>query len=150
MKHCALLCVALGLASNAALAQLPECRVGFPAGQARDLPLAASPEARTLGLSGRDEAGGGMLFAWPQEGLRELWMKDTRVALSAAFIDSAGRVRKVVDMRPFSLQRHGSDEPVRYIIEVAQGEFADLGVVVGSRVRIDCEPADGRAGPRSF
>ena len=142
MKLSAVLFVALGLASNAALAQLPECRVGFPAGQARDLPLAATPEARMRGLSGRDDVGGGMLFAWPREGLRELWMKDTRVALSAAFIDSAGTVRKVVDMRPFSLQRHGSDEPVRYIIEVAQGEFAVLGVVVGSRVSIDCQRAD--------
>ena len=142
MKLYAVLFVALGLASNAALAQLPECRVGFPSGAERDLPLAATPESRILGLSGRDEVGGGMLFAWPQEGLRELWMKDTRVALSAAFIDSAGTVRKVVDMRPFSLQRHGSDEPVRYIIEVAQGEFAALGVAVGSRVSIDCQRAD--------
>jgi len=83
-----------------------------------------------------------MLFAWPQEGLRELWMKDTRVALSAAFIDNTGTVRKVVDMRPFSLRRHGSDAPVRHIIEVAQGEFAALGVVVGSRVSIDCEQAE--------
>nr|WP_288467108.1 DUF192 domain-containing protein [uncultured Pseudomonas sp.] len=139
MKHSALLSVALGLGSNMALAQLPECRVGFPSGQDRDLPLAATPDARTIGLSGRDEVGGGMLFAWPQEGLRELWMKDTRVALSAAFIDSGGTVRKLVDMRPFSLQHHGSDEPVRYIIEVARGEFAGLGVEVGSRVSIDCE-----------
>lgn len=138
MKHSAILFTALGLTSNAALAQLPECRVGFPAGQIRDLPLAATPEARTIGLSGRDEVGDGMLFAWPQEGLRELWMKDTRVALSAAFIDNGGTVRKLVDMRPFSLQRHASDEPVRYIIEVARGEFAGLGVVVGSRVEIGC------------
>ena len=86
MKPSALLCVALGLASNAALAQLPECRVGFPSGAERDLPLAATPESRTLGLSGRDEVGDGMLFAWPQEGLRELWMKDTRVALSACLL----------------------------------------------------------------
>ncbi|PZW49763.1 DUF192 domain-containing protein [Pseudomonas sp. URMO17WK12:I2] len=143
MKPSALLCVALGLASNAALAQLPECRVGFPSGAERDLPLAATPESRTLGLSGRDEVGGGMLFAWPQEGLRELWMKDTRVALSAAFIDSAGTVRKVVDMRPFSLRRHGSDAPVRYIIEVPRGEFAALGVKDGSHVAIDCGPAGG-------
>ena len=142
MKLSALLFVALGLASNAALAQLPECRIGFPSGAERDLPLAATPEARTLGLSGRDEVGDGMLFAWPNEGLRELWMKDTRVALSAAFIDNTGTVRKVVDMRPFSLRRHGSDAPVRHIIEVAKGEFAALGVVVGSRVGIDCERAD--------
>ena len=143
MKHSAILLTALALASRAAWAQLPECQVVFPAGQTRDLPLAVTPEARVQGLSGRDEVGGGMLFAWPQEGLRELWMKDTRVALSAAFIDNGGTVRKVVDMRPFSLQRHGSDEPVRYIIEVAKGEFAALGVEVGSRVRIDCERDQG-------
>ncbi|OLU35890.1 hypothetical protein BVH06_01615 [Pseudomonas sp. PA27(2017)] len=136
-----MLLTALALASNVAWAQLPECQVLFPAGQTRDLPLAVTPEARTQGLSGRDEVGGGMLFAWPQEGLRELWMKDTRVTLSAAFIDNAGIVRKVVDMRPFSLQRHASDEPVRYIIEVARGEFAALGVVVGSRVKIVCAEA---------
>lgn len=143
MKHSTVLVVALALASNAALAQLPECRVGFPAGQTRNLPLAATPDARTIGLSGRDEVGDGMLFAWPQEGLRELWMKDTRVALSAAFIDNGGTVRKVVDMRPFSLQRHGSNGPVRYIIEVAKGEFATLGMAVGSHVIIDCERGQG-------
>jgi len=143
MKHSALLSVALGLASNMALAQLPECRVGFPSGQARDLPLAATADTRTIGLSGRDDVGDGMLFAWPHDGLRELWMKNTRVALSAAFIDNDGTVRKLVDMRPFSLQRHASDEPVRYIIEVARGDFAGLGVVVGSRVSIDCDYAEG-------
>ncbi|TBU78738.1 hypothetical protein DNK10_03090 [Pseudomonas daroniae] len=128
----------LGLASSAALAQLSECRVGFPNGETLDLPLAASAEARAVGLSGRDDIGSGMLFAWPEEGMRELWMKNTRVALSAAFIDAGGVVRKVVDMQPYSLQRHGSKEPVRYIIEVGKGDFGALGVAVGSRVGIDC------------
>lgn len=128
----------LGLVSSAALAQLPECRVGFPSGETLHLPLADSAEARAVGLSGRDDIGSGMLFAWPQEGMRELWMKDTRVALSAAFIDAGGVVRKVVDMQPYSLQRHGSAEPVRYIIEVGKGDFGALGVAVGSRVGIDC------------
>lgn len=129
---------ALVLVSSAALAQLPECRVDFPNGSTLGLPLAATAEARTLGLSARDDIGSGMLFAWPEEGIRELWMKDTRVALSAAFIDARGVVRRVVDMQPYSLQRHGSKEPVRYIVEVGKGGFDALGVVVGSRVRIDC------------
>lgn len=131
----------LWLASSGALAQLPECHVSFPNGSTLDLPLAATAEARTVGLSARDDIGSGMLFAWPQEGMRELWMKDTRVALSAAFIDAGGVVRRVVDMQPYSLQRHGSNEPVRYIIEVGKGGFSARGVVVGSRVGIAC--ADG-------
>lgn len=129
---------ALALASSAALAQLPECRVSFPNGSTLGLPLAATAEARTVGLSARDDIGSGMLFAWAEEGMRELWMKDTRVALSAAFIDGRGVVRKMVDMQPYSLRRHGSGEPVRYIIEVGKGGFAERGVVVGSRVGIDC------------
>ncbi|SDH85591.1 hypothetical protein SAMN05216588_10843 [Pseudomonas flavescens] len=131
----------LVLASSAALATLPECRVGFPGGATLSVPLAATAETRTLGLSGRDDIGHGMLFAWPEEGRRELWMKDTRVALSAAFIDGRGVVRRMVDMQPYSLQRHGSQEPVRYIVEVGKGAFDALGVVVGSRVGIDCATA---------
>ncbi|SHL16694.1 DUF192 domain-containing protein [Phytopseudomonas punonensis] len=138
-----LLFIGLSFSCATALAQLPECQVKFPAGVTRDLPLAATIETRTVGLSGRDDVGRGMLFTWPQDGVRELWMKDTRVALSAAFVDAGERVRKVVDMRPYSLQQHSSDEPVRYIIEVARGEFAALGVVVGSHVAISCERADG-------
>ncbi|SDF38330.1 hypothetical protein SAMN05216381_1566 [Pseudomonas seleniipraecipitans] len=131
----------LVLTSSVALAQLPECRVDFPYGSTRSLPLAATTETRSVGLSGRDDIGPGMLFAWRDEGVRELWMKDTRVALSAAFIDAHGVVRKVVDMQPYSLERHGSNEPVRYIIEVGTGGFGALGVVVGSRVGIVCADA---------
>lgn len=132
----------LAFACSLAQAQLPECRVGFPSGASLALPLAATAEARTVGLSGRDTVGPGMLFAWRDDGIRELWMKDTRVALSAAFIDAHGTVRKVVDMQPHSLQRHGSQEPVRYIVEVAAGAFEGLGVAVGSHITIQC-PAAG-------
>ena len=117
--------------------QLPRCDVGFADGHVRSLPLAATPEARSTGLSGRDEVGEGMLFAWAEEGERRLWMKDTRVPLSAAFIDGRGVVRRVVDMQPYSLDEHAA-EPVRYIVEVAKGELEGLGVRVGSRVSIDC------------
>ncbi|UCJ16957.1 DUF192 domain-containing protein [Pseudomonas sp. MM211] len=129
---------ALGLTCSVAQASLPECHIRFPNGMSLALPLAATTEARTVGLSARDDIGSGMLFAWPEEGMRELWMKDTRVPLSAAFIDARGVVRRVVNMQPYSLQRHGSKEPVRYIIEVGKGGFGELGVVVGSRVGIDC------------
>jgi uncharacterized membrane protein (UPF0127 family) len=117
--------------------QLPWCELRFDSGARRLLPLAATPESRTTGLSGRDEVGAGMLFAWAEEGERQLWMKATRVPLSAAFIDAGGVVVRLADMQPFSLQRHGA-VGVRYILEVRQGEFNALRVRPGSRVRINC------------
>ena len=118
-------------------AQLPICELLFDSGARRKVPLAATSESRVIGLSGRDQVAAGMLFAWDEQGYRELWMKDTGVALSAAFIDGQGRVVKLVDMQPYSLQRHGA-VAVRYIIEVKQGDFAALGLALGSRVLINC------------
>lgn len=120
-----------------AQAQLRVCELLFDNGARRTVPLAATPKSRTIGLSGRDQVAAGMLFAWDEQGYRELWMKDTRLALSAAFINAQGRVVKLVDMQPYSLQRHGA-VAVRYIIEVKQGDFAALGLVLGSRVQINC------------
>lgn len=133
-----LLLCACGALPVTALADTAECRVSFDQGRFLRMPLAATADARALGLSGRDDIGPGMLFAWERSAVRELWMKDTRVPLSAAFIDADGVVRRLVDMQPYSLQRHSSIEPIRHIVELAQGDFTRLGVTVGSRVGIDC------------
>ncbi|TBU85220.1 DUF192 domain-containing protein [Phytopseudomonas dryadis] len=133
-----LLLWACGALPVTALADTAACRVSFDQGRSLRMPLAATADERALGLSGRDDIGPGMLFAWKDSAVRELWMKDTRVPLSAAFIDADGVVRRLVDMQPYSLQRHSSIEPIRYIVELAKGDFARLGVTVGSRVGIDC------------
>jgi uncharacterized membrane protein (UPF0127 family) len=37
----------------------------------------------------------GMLFVWPKEGTREMWMKDTKIALDQIGINSDDEVVKV-------------------------------------------------------
>ena len=55
-------------------------------------------------------------------------MKDTPHPLSIAFIDSAGRIREIYDMQPFSLDITASIYSVRYALEVAQGYFERAGI----------------------
>jgi hypothetical protein len=60
-------------------------------------------------------------------------MKDTRIPLSIAFIDSRLVVRDVLDMKPMTLDAHPSSVPVRYALEVNQGWFAKHGIAPGKR-----------------
>ena len=65
--------------------------------------LATTPEARTCGLSLRDSlpANRGMLFVYAEPEILTFWMKNTRMPLSIAFIDAAGRVVSIQKMNPF-------------------------------------------------
>ena len=58
-------------------------------------------------------------------------MKDTPHPLSIAFIDSAGRIREIHDMQPFSLDITASTYSVRYALEVAQGYFERADICTG-------------------
>ena len=72
--------------------------------------LANTEEGRRRGLMFRDRLGdnSGMVFIYPEAGINAMWMKNTRVPLSVAFIDRNGRILNIEDMRPFSEQAHAS------------------------------------------
>ncbi len=97
--------------------------------------IAASPAARQCGLSARDTLapGHGMLFVFPNAVTSPFWMRDTRVALSIAFIDDSGRILGISPMTPESLALHHPPSPYRFALELPQGWFAQHGV----------EPGDG-------
>jgi hypothetical protein len=97
--------------------------------------VAATAEAHERGLSGRSEvpAGSGMLFVFPAEDIRSFWMKDTPAPLSVAFLDQHGRITQIEDMAPLSEDAHKSWQPARYVIEVPQGWFTEMGIKVGDR-----------------
>ena len=65
--------------------------------------LATTPEARSCGLSLRDSlpANRGMLFVYAEPEILTFWMKNTRMPLSIAFIDTAGRIVSIQKMNPF-------------------------------------------------
>jgi len=99
--------------------------------------IAATPEARRVGLMHRDRlaADGGMLFVYPDEQVRGFWMKDTRIPLSIAFATRSGKIVHIADMQPFDTGRVSSLAPATYAIEVNQGWFAEHGIDAGATVR---------------
>ena len=77
----------------------------------------------------------GMLFVYAEEQELSLWMKNTLIPLSAAFMDAEGRIVDIQDMKPLDDEppSYVSAEPAQYALEVNQGFFEERGVEVGDR-----------------
>jgi len=98
--------------------------------------VAATPRERERGLMARTQlaANGGMLFKFEQAAPHCFWMRNTPLPLSIAFIDERGRITNLADMQPQTDTLHCATTPVRYALEVAQGQFAQRGITAGSQV----------------
>ena len=95
---------------------------------------------RQRGLMDRTALGEdrGMLFVFRDEQPRSFWMKNTRIPLSIAYIDSRGRITDILDMKPLDDKppHYVSSEPVQYALEVNQGFFEESGVEVGDSAEL--------------
>ena len=76
----------------------------------------------------------GMIFVFPRERSVSMWMKNTLIPLSVAFIDANGQILNIEDMAPHSEQTHSSIKPAIYALETNQGWFAEHGIQRGDRV----------------
>jgi uncharacterized membrane protein (UPF0127 family) len=104
--------------------------------------VAANPAGHRCGLAYRDELASdrGMLFVYPREQVLRFWMKNTRIDLSIAYLDSDGSILEIHDMNSDDPYRQTiSMQPARYALEVNQGWFADNGIKVGDRVEFDLQ-----------
>jgi uncharacterized protein len=106
------------------------------AGQTLTVEIAATPDTMARGLMYREHLPDdhGMLFIWPADQIVAMWMKNTLIPLSVAFIGSDFHVLNIADMEPHSRQVHPSHGPARYALELNQGWFARYGVEAGSRI----------------
>ena len=98
--------------------------------------LANTEEGRRQGLMFRDRLGdnSGMVFSYPEAGINAMWMKNTRVPLSVAFIDRSGRILNIEDMEPFSEQAHASAGEAAHALEMNRGWFRKRGIKARDRV----------------
>lgn len=109
--------------------------------QLHGVPVARTREQKAKGLSNRDNAGPGMLFAFDPPGKLAFWMRDTRIPLSIAFVSEDGTLFIIEDMKPDSDEYHLSMKPAKYALELARGHFEREGLVVGSRLtKEECRP----------
>ena len=79
----------------------------------------------------RDE---GMLFIFDDPGYYAMWMKNTLLPLSVAFVDANGVILNVADMEPQTLDSHPAQGPAVYAIETNKGWFAQHKVGAGDKV----------------
>lgn len=102
-----------------------------------DAQVASTPAQRQIGLMFRPSMPQheGMLFVFEQAGVQCFWMKNTLLPLTAAFLADDGTVVNLADMQPLSTEQHCSAQPVRYVLEMNQGWFAQRGIAAGMRLR---------------
>ena len=76
----------------------------------------------------------GMLFVFPDSALHGMWMMNTFVPLSVAFIDRDGRIINIADMQPHTTDTHTATRPAKYALEMNQGWFRKRGIKAGDKV----------------
>jgi uncharacterized membrane protein (UPF0127 family) len=125
----------LCFASASAVAQLPEIPLTID-GHALTAEVAATAETRTQGLMHRRmlPENRGMLFVFRETGSHAMWMMNTYIPLSVAFLDESGRIINIADMQPHTRDSHGAAKPAKYALEMNQGWFAKRGIKPGARV----------------
>ena len=99
--------------------------------------VADTEQSRLRGLMYRDRLAqdSGMIFLYPRAQVSAMWMKNTRIALSVAFIDANGHILNIAEMDPYSEQAHASSGAAAYALEMNRGWFSKRGIKAGDSVQ---------------
>ena len=132
-KLCALL--ALAGCSLMASAEMPviELSAGFHRIEAE---VAADSQNRQVGLMNRKTmpTQRGMLFVFTEKNTHCMWMRNTFIPLSVAFIDDQGVIINIEDMQPQTENNHCAKVPARYALEMNLGWFAQRAIKPGAKL----------------
>jgi uncharacterized protein len=137
------LILALAMAGTAAAQTLPliELNAGIHRVEAE---VAFTQETRMTGLMQRRTMPPqrGMLFVFDEVRSHCMWMKNTYIPLSVAFLDDGGRIINVADMQPHAEDNHCASRPARYALEMNLGWFRSRNLGPGTAIGgIDRAPA---------
>ena len=79
----------------------------------------------------------GMFFIWNLNKVQCMWMKNTYIPLSVAYMDRSGKIINIYDMVPLSKISVCSDRPALYALEVNRGWFKRNNIKVGDILDLD-------------
>ena len=98
--------------------------------------VAATDPNRQLGLMNRKSMPQqhGMLFVFNHENTHCMWMRNTLLPLSVAFVDAQGVIINIEDMKPQTENNHCAKQPARYALEMNQGWFSQRGIKPGIKL----------------
>lgn len=96
--------------------------------------VAAREAERQQGLMFREKMGPneGMVFLFEGPASVCMWMKNTLIPLSVAFLDENGKIVNIEDMQPQTTDSHCAKKPIRYALEMNQGWFRQKNLKPGS------------------
>jgi uncharacterized membrane protein (UPF0127 family) len=132
------LLIAAWLIAAAAWAQQPQLpAIDLTAGMHRiHAEVANDMGSRMQGLMYRKSMAqnAGMVFVFDENAAHCMWMKNTLLPLSVAFIDPEGAIINIADMQPQTEQSHCAARPARYALEMNKGWFAQRGIKPGTKL----------------
>lgn len=98
--------------------------------------VADTQPRRMQGLMYRRDLPGnkGMVFVFEQADAHCMWMKNTLIPLTVAFMDDSGAILNLADMQPQSEANHCARGKARFALEMRQGWFAAKGIRAGDRI----------------
>lgn len=98
--------------------------------------VASTDASRATGLMHRRmmPENRGMLFVFPDVAYHGMWMMNTYLPLSVAFIDRDGAIVNIEDMTPHTQNTHSAKRPAKYALEMNQGWFRKRGIKPGDRI----------------
>ena len=79
----------------------------------------------------------GMFFIWNTKKVQCMWMKNTYIPLSVAYMDGSGKIINIYDMVPLSKISVCSDRPALYALEVNRGWYKRNNIKVGDILDLD-------------
>jgi len=125
----------LWLAAAAQAQQLPEIALAVN-GHKLTAEVAHTDPARAQGLMHRRmlPENRGMLFVFTTTAHHAMWMMNTYIPLSVAFIDERGVIINIEDMKPHTQDTHPAAKPAKYALEMNQGWFGKRGIKPGATV----------------
>ncbi|HUW37332.1 MAG TPA: DUF192 domain-containing protein [Rhodocyclaceae bacterium] len=98
--------------------------------------LANTYESRAEGLMHRRSmpVNNGMLFVFDQEARHCMWMRNTLMPLSVAFLDGRGRIINIEEMLPQTENAHCAARPARFALEMNAAWFKRRGLGDGTTI----------------
>lgn len=106
--------------------------------------VADTPTSRAQGLMYRESLApeSGMFFVFPEEGIRNFWMKNTLMPLDILFLSSSqeivGIAQNAEPCRDGEVCPHiSSEQNAQYVLELSGGFVEENGISLGDRVEFD-------------
>lgn len=98
--------------------------------------VARENSTRMVGLMLRDKMADneGMLFLFTDNQPQCMWMKNTLLPLSVAFMDKDGVILNIEDMKPQTEDTHCSVKPSPYALEMNLNWFRKKGIKPGTKI----------------